>query len=80
MALAIVVDAKKGISANQLKQHLGIGSSRIGWYMTHRIRKAMVDGNIMLDGIVEIDETYIGGKSKRRGSFQPDRVMRSSTW
>jgi transposase-like protein len=63
MALAIVVDAKKGISANQIKQHLGIGSYRTAWYMAHRIRKAMVDSTGLLDGIVEIDETYIGGKS-----------------
>jgi len=62
MALAIVVDAKKGISANQLKEHLGIGSYRTAWYMTHRIRNAMEDGTGLLSGIVEIDETYIGGK------------------
>src|SRR5271155_4676408 len=43
MAVAIVVDAKKGVSANQLKEHLGIGSYRTAWYMTHRIRKAMVE-------------------------------------
>ncbi len=67
MALALVVDAKKGISANQLKQHLGIGSYRTAWYMTHRIRKAMEDGTGLLSGTVEIDETWIGGKSKRRG-------------
>jgi hypothetical protein len=70
MALAIVVDAKKSISANQLKEHLGIGSYRTAWYMAHRIRKAMVEeaGPFnQLRGIVELDETYIGGKSKRRG-------------
>jgi transposase-like protein len=68
MALAIVVDAKKGISANQLKEHLGIGSYRTAWYMSHRIRKAMVDDSgSKLHGTVEVDETYIGGKSKRRG-------------
>jgi transposase-like protein len=67
MALAIVVDAKKGISANQLKEHLGIGSYRTAWYMAHRIRKAMEDGEgIKLTGTVEVDETWIGGKSKRR--------------
>ncbi|MGC1423446.1 MAG: hypothetical protein WA354_21745 [Terracidiphilus sp.] len=38
MALAIVVDAKKSISANQLKTHLGIGSYRTAWYLAHRIR------------------------------------------
>jgi len=70
MALAIVVDAKKSISANQLKEHLGIGSYRTAWYMAHRIRKAMVEETgpfNQLRGIVELDETYIGGKSKRRG-------------
>jgi hypothetical protein len=70
MALAIVVDAKKSISANQLKEHLGIGSYRTAWYMAHRIRKAMVEETGPFDqlrGIVELDETYIGGKSKRRG-------------
>ena len=67
MAIAIVVDAKKGISANQLKEHLGIGSYRTAWYMAHRIRKAMEAKSLMkMDGIVEIDETYIGGKVRTR--------------
>jgi len=67
MALAIVVDAKKGISAKQLQEHLGIKSYKTAWYMAHRIRKAMVDGNpIPMTGTVEIDETYIGGTALRR--------------
>jgi len=70
MAVTIVMDAKKGMSANQLKEHLNIGSYRTAWYMVHRIRKAMVDDvQTKLGsgyGTVEVDETYIGGKSKRR--------------
>jgi hypothetical protein len=67
LAITIVMDAKKGISANQVKQHLGIGSYRTAWYMVHRIRKAMVeDFPTKLSGVVGVDETYIGGKSKRR--------------
>ena len=69
MALATVVDATKSISANQLKTHLGIGTYRTAWYLAHRIRKAMTeeDGPFsQLRGIVEVDETYIGGKTKRR--------------
>lgn len=78
MALAIVVDAKKGISANQLKEHLGIGSYRTAWYMAHRIRKAMEDNDgAGLKGIVEIDETYIGGKSKRRNGHSKNQKPRS---
>jgi hypothetical protein len=72
MALALVVDAKKGISANQLKEHLGIGSYRTAWYMAHRIRKAMVDANPKpMTGIVEMDETYIGGSAIRRFQKTP---------
>ncbi len=68
MALAIVVDAKKGISAKQLQEHLGIGSYRTAWYMAHRIRKAMEENQpTKMSGIVEVDETYIGGKTIRRG-------------
>ncbi len=70
MALALVVDAKKGMSAKQLQAHLGIGSYRTAWYMAHRIRKSMdVDQSEFpkMTGVVEMDETYIGGKSIRRG-------------
>jgi hypothetical protein len=69
MAVALVMDAKKGISANQLKEHLGIGSYKTAWYMCHRIRKAMVveTGPFeQLRGVVELDETFISGKSKDR--------------
>jgi len=69
MALAPIVDAKKSISAKQLQQHLGIGSYRTAWYMAHRIRKAMVnEGSAGLQGIVEMDETYLGGKARGVGS------------
>ena len=68
MALALVVDAKKGISAKQLQQHLGIGSYKTAWYMAHRIRKAMEnEGPAELSGIVEMDETYLGGKARGAG-------------
>src|SRR5207302_7211552 len=54
---------RKGMSANQLKRTLGI-SYKTAWYLCHRIRAAMkeADGH-KLTGTVEIDETYIGGKT-----------------
>ncbi len=63
MAVAMIADAKKGVSAKQLQRHLGIGSYKTAWYMAHRIRKAMEDTEgSLLTGTVEVDEAYIGGK------------------
>ena len=64
MATALVMDAKKGISAKQLQRHLGLKSYQTAWHMTHRIREAMiVEDRPKLDGVVAIDEAYLGGHS-----------------
>jgi transposase-like protein len=73
LALALVVDAKKGMSAKQLQEHLGIGSYRTAWYMAHRIRKAMENtGSAEMTGIVEMDETYLGGKIRNKSWRRPE--------
>ncbi len=62
LASFMVVEAKKGVSANQMKRMLGI-SYKTAWYLCHRIRAAMKDAHpLPLGGIVEVDETFIGGK------------------
>src|SRR5438552_10602309 len=67
-AVALLVDAEKSMSANQLKRHLGC-NYRTAWYLAHRIREAMLDQDApKLTGVVEIDETYLGGK--QRGHFR----------
>ncbi|MGC2698498.1 MAG: IS1595 family transposase [Candidatus Angelobacter sp.] len=67
MAVLLLVEARKGMSANQVKRTLGI-SYKTAWYLCHRIRKAMASTEKpMLDGTVELDETYVGGK--QRGGF-----------
>lgn len=68
LALALIVDAKKSMSAKQLQQHLGIGSYKTAWYMAHRIRKSMENKHAEeFSGIIEMDEVYIGGKKRRMG-------------
>jgi len=67
-AIGLMLNAKKGISAKQLQRDLGIGGYKTAWYLNHRIREAMGNGDIpKLGGIVEIDETYVGGKILGKG-------------
>lgn len=71
LAFHLICSSKKGISALQLQRMLGLGSYRSAWHMAHRIRHAMTHGPLAqllkLSGIVEVDDTYIGGKP-RKGS------------
>jgi hypothetical protein len=70
-AVALMVNAKKGLSAKQMQRDLGV-SYPTAWYLCHRIRKAMEDGSPgLLTGTVEADETYIGGKYDRRRHREP---------
>jgi transposase-like protein len=69
MAVEMVMSAKKGMSAVQVQRHLGIKSYQTAWHMVHRIREAMEqNGASPMSGVVEMDETYIGGRAKRRGA------------
>jgi transposase-like protein len=58
---------KKGVSALQLQRNLGLHSYKSAWHLAHRIRAAMNEGPLAgkLNGVVECDETYIGGKPRR---------------
>jgi transposase-like protein len=65
MAVFILCSSKKGVSALQLSRMLGV-TYKTAWFMAHRIRFAMSEGPLaeMLKGVVEIDETYVGGKPR----------------
>jgi transposase-like protein len=66
LATYLICEAKKGVSANQMSRTLGI-SYKTSWYLCHRIREAMkCDESEKLQGIVEADETYVGGKYDKR--------------
>jgi len=67
MAVLLLCEAKKGMSACQIQRTLGI-SYKTAWYLCHRIRAAMTASDKpMLDGTVELDATYVGGVNKGRG-------------
>jgi len=69
IAIYLMCSSKKGISAHQLHRMLNI-SYKAAWFMAHRVRYAMKQPAVQekLSGIVEADETYIGGKRVGIGS------------
>ena len=57
---------KKGVSSHQLARDLGV-TQKTAWFMLHRLRMVFTDVDPkLLDGVVSIDETFIGGKNKNR--------------
>jgi transposase-like protein len=62
----LMLTSKKGMSALQIYRFLGFGSYKTAWLMCHKIRTALVEDIGQLGGIVEVDETFVGGKSENR--------------
>jgi transposase-like protein len=71
LAVYIMMKSKKGVSANQLKRELDV-SYKTAWYLCHRIRAALNqvrdgEARVLLSGIIEMDETWVGGKVEGQG-------------
>jgi transposase-like protein len=63
----LMLTSKKGMSALQIYRFLGFGSYKTAWYMCQRIRSALADKEFdKLAGVVEVDETFVGGKAQNR--------------
>jgi len=70
MAISLMVESKKGISANQVKRHIGV-TYKSAWYLCQRIRQAMQETGTDPMGsagqVVEIDEMRVGGRRAGTG-------------
>ncbi|MBC8028886.1 MAG: IS1595 family transposase [Pyrinomonadaceae bacterium] len=78
LAIHLLCSSKKGMSAHQLMRMLDIGQYKSAWFMAHRIRYAMT-GELpeKMNGIVEVDETYIGGRRRRKQTHAPKPGQRA---
>src|SRR5207302_1555872 len=73
-AIWLIANSKNGISSHELGRSIGL-TQKSAWFVNHRIRLAMRTGTFRkLDGEVETDETYIGGKTKN--VRRPDRARK----
>ncbi len=71
LLISLMQNAKKGLSACQAARDIEANRPTV-WSMMHRIRKAMNDDGSLLEGIIEMDETYVGGKPRKENKKDKD--------
>lgn len=75
LAAYLMCESRKGVSANQLKRVLGV-SYKTAWFLCHRIRAAMhIADTPTLNGAIEMDETYVGGRSRKNRATNKTMVL-----
>ncbi|HEY4361911.1 MAG TPA: IS1595 family transposase [Bryobacteraceae bacterium] len=75
-AIAIILNAKKSVSALQMQRDLGV-NYRTAWHLDHRIREAMQSEQGLFGGTVEVDATYHGGRfdpRRKRAAYDKQAV------
>lgn len=79
MAIHLMTSSKKGISSHQIARECEL-TVKSAWFLTHRIREAMKLEPMagMLQGVVECDEAYVGGKPCYRGVSKRGRGTEKS--
>lgn len=72
--IALMVNSKSGISAKEIQRNIG-GSYKTSWYSAMRARCAMIETPELIEGIVEMDEAYIGGKPRTKPAPSNQAVL-----
>ena len=78
LTISLMGNAKKSLSSCQLTRDLGL-KQKTSWHLMMKIRAEMGKENVMLQAIVEADETYIGGKGKKDSDKDTGEPRQRST-
>lgn len=76
--IILMLNAKMGMSAAEISRNVGV-RYQTAWFACHKIRCAMIDNELKLEGMVEFDEAYIGGKSKKKSKDISDANLSQIT-
>jgi transposase-like protein len=77
-AVWLIVNCKNGVSSYEIHRDLKV-TQKTAWFMDHRIRLALQAGSLeKIDGEVEVDETFIGGKARNMHKSKRDRVIKGT--
>lgn len=79
IALYMATTSLKGVSSMKLHRELGV-TQKSAWFMLSQIRQAFATGDQTLRGVVEVDETYIGGKEGNKHDSKKLISMARDSW
>lgn len=72
--IAMILNAKRGMSAKELQRHTGV-TYKTAYYTAMRIRIGMLEDDTQLDGIIEMDESYFGGRARKKNTAPNDPTL-----
>ena len=74
----LMTNAKMGISATEIMRNVGL-TYKTAWYSAMKVRCAMINNELRLEGLVEFDEAYIGGKKKKPSKSEENKANLSGS-